>query len=82
MHSVQLHCVRAVGIARVLFLFSGFLVSQIIPLNSTLISCPEDSATDCSKYRSYGRELRALWQRSKPWNSNTQKGLGAARANP
>jgi len=80
MHSVQLHCVRAVGIARVLFLFSGFLVSQIIPLNSTLISCPEDSATDCSKYRSYGRELRALC--SKPWNSTTQKGLGAARANP
>jgi hypothetical protein len=65
MHSVQLHCVRPADSVQVLFL----LLSQVIPLNkpeqSPLIDFREDSAT---KYRSYGRELRALWCRSMRWN--------------
>ena len=66
MHSVQLHCVRPADSVRVLFL----LLSQVIPLNkpeqSPLIDFREDSAT---KYRSYGRDLTALWCRSMRWSS-------------
>jgi hypothetical protein len=70
MDSVQLYCLRAATIIRVLLFLFTPLVSQVFPLNklkqSSLLDFSEDSAPHWDWYRSSKRRaFTAVWQPSK-----------------